>query len=212
MTTPQIMITPKETGVVRKIAREVYKNHCPANNSGSLTIEDLYHYGLTGLLESKRNFDPTKKIPFLAFAALRIRGAMIDSIRKIPVIRLPQEQQQKVKELEQVRLEIIKTEGKADIDTIAQKLGWTIHEIHKVMNLTPSLVVTESTDCANKDPEAGFSGTIVKDRRPTPETSSLRKELALLIQKCLETLTDRIRLVLMGRYFEDLKLREIAAT
>ena len=57
-----------------------------------------------------------------------------------------------------------------------------------------------------------FSGKIVKDQQPTPETSSLRKELAQLIQKCLETLTDRLRLVLMGRYFEELKLREIAAT
>ena len=190
MTTPQIMITPKETGVVRKIAREVYNNHCPANDSGSLTLEDLYHCGLTGLLESKRNFDPSKNIPFLVFAGLRIRGAMIDSIRKMPIIRLPQEQQQKVKELEQARLELIKEKGEADIDTLAQKLEWSIHKIHQVMNLSPSLVATESTDYTNDGPGTGFSGTIVRDKEPTPEKSSLRKELAKLIHKCLETLTN----------------------
>ena len=212
MARPQVMITPKETGVVRKIAREVYNSHCPANDSGSLTLEDLYHCGLTGLLESKRNYDPSKNIPFLAFAARRIRGAMIDSIRKMPIIRLPQEQQQKVKELEQVRCELIKTEGMADIDALAQRLGWSIHEVYHVMNLSPSLTPTENTDCRGDDTENGFSGTIIKDQRPTPEATSLRKELTKLIQKCLETLTDRIRLVLMARYFEDLRLREIAAT
>jgi RNA polymerase sigma factor for flagellar operon FliA len=206
------MITPKETGVIRKIAREVYYNHCPANGSGSLTVEDLYHCGITGLLESKKKYNPSQNIPFLSFAALRIRGAMLDSIRKVPIIRLPQEQQQKVKELKRARLELIKKEGKADIDTLAQRLGWTIHKLHQVMNLTPSLVVAENTDCTNNDSESNFSGTIVQDQKPSLEKSSLRKELAKLIHQCLETLTDRIRLVLLARYFEELKLREIAAT
>ena len=60
--------------------------------------------------------------------------------------------------------------------------------------------------------ETGFSGTIVKDQKPSPEKTSLRKELAKLIQKCIEMLNDKIRLVLLARYFEELKLREIAAT
>ncbi len=206
------IITRKETAIVRYLAQKVYREFCPAGEGGQIKENDLFHCGIQGLLEARRSFDGSRGIPLLAFAARRIRGAMIDSIRKLPIIRLPQEQQQKVKELEQAKFEISRSGGAPDVNALAEKLGWPTTKVHKVMGLSPSLVPVAGTDSSGAGAGAVPVGTVLVDQRPGPEMAIMKKELAELIRKCLEIIKNKSRLVLMARYFEELTLREIAAT
>jgi RNA polymerase sigma factor for flagellar operon FliA len=64
--------------LVSKIAAQLMRSL-----RGVSELEDLVSYGQTGLLEAARRFDPTRGVPFRAYASIRIRGAMIDAVRAL---------------------------------------------------------------------------------------------------------------------------------
>ena len=70
-------IIEKHTGLVKRIA-----HHMMARLPASVQIDDLIQSGMIGLLEAARNFDGSKGASFETFAGIRIRGAMLDEIRR----------------------------------------------------------------------------------------------------------------------------------
>ncbi len=73
------------------------KYHIPAHDDE--TRQDMFHDGIIGLMDAKQKYDPDTQVPFRAYAGIRIHGAIVDAMRKKPVIRLPQEKQAQVKAL-----------------------------------------------------------------------------------------------------------------
>lgn len=206
----RVMITSKETAQVRRIATDVYKKYCPAREAGQITQEDLYHMGIIGLIETKRRYDKSKGVPWPAFAAYRIRGAMLDQIRRQPMIRLPQERQVAVKQLKEAKNEIARSGNTADPETLAKKLGWVVEKVHDVLALTPSV---ESINTTGGKEDDEYRSVILSGQEPGPETAALKNELADLVNKCLESLpSSNDRLVLVARILEGLTLREVADT
>jgi RNA polymerase sigma factor for flagellar operon FliA len=59
--------------IARRIAREVGSN---------AELDDLLSYGREGLLDAARRFDPSRGVPFRGYASFRVRGAIIDGVRK----------------------------------------------------------------------------------------------------------------------------------
>lgn len=206
-----VMITPKETMLVRRISSEAYTSYCPAGEAGDLTKDDLYHYGIIGLLEAKRNYDQSRGVPWLVFAAYRVRGAMLDQLRQQPMIRIPQERQQKVKELKEAKKELAVNGVSTDALALADKLKWTVEEVHQTARMTPALISADTE--LRRMKEDGFQGMVLRDREDDPETAALRKEIAELVNRCLKALTSpQDRLVIVARVVEGLKLREVAET
>jgi len=208
----QVMITPKETALVRRIASDIYTEYCPAGEAGQVTKDDLYHYGIIGLLEAKSRYDKKKGVPWLAFAAFRIRGAMLDQLRIQPIIRLPQEKQKRVKVLKQARTELERNGRNADPAALAGKLGWSVEEVYGVLKLSPAMVpIHEDRSAGGTGDE--YRGEMLVDQGANPETKAIKTQLAELIHKCLEALpSPEDRLVIVGRVLEGLKLRELAET
>ncbi len=201
------MITSKENTRVRMIASKIYGKYCPAGGGSQVSWEDLCHYGIVGLLEAKSRYDRRLNIPFLVFADLRIKGAMLDHLRKTPIIKLPQVRQQKVKKLKEVKDELAGRGEDATPESIAEKAGWALEEVYEVMNSPLSFV---SADSAVEEDEARAPGVFLSDERVDPELLTLRREMADLINQCLENLpSNEDRLILVGRLLEDLKLREL---
>ena len=67
----------RHSELVQKIAY-----HLMARLPASVLVDDLVQSGMIGLLEAARNFDATKGASFETFAGIRIRGAMLDEMRK----------------------------------------------------------------------------------------------------------------------------------
>ncbi len=67
----------KHAVLVKRIA-----HHLAARLPDSVLVEDLIQAGMIGLLEASKNFDHSKGASFETFAGIRIRGAMLDEIRK----------------------------------------------------------------------------------------------------------------------------------
>ena len=207
-----VMITPKETSLVRGVAFEVYSVYCPAGEAGQISKDDLYHYGIIGLLEAKQKYDRSKGVPWLAFAAFRVRGAMLDQFRKQPMIRLPQARQKKVKELKEARMDFLQNGVKADSEMLAGRLKWSVEEVHKVSGMSPSLVPADA-DRGEGEEGMKFGGVILTGDGDDPEADVLKKEMAALVRRCLEALpSPQDRLVIVSRVLEGLKLREVAET
>jgi len=208
----QVMITPREMALVRRIASDVYSTYCPAGEAGDMTKEDLCHYGVIGLIEAKQSFDKAKGVPWLAFAAYRVRGAMLDQVRRQPMIRLPQARQQKVKALREKRMELTRRGLNAGPDALAERLNWSVEEVHQVSGLTPRVVSAQEEGGDREDPPES-KGMILRETGDDPETTTLRQEVVDLIQRCLEALpSPEDRLVIVSRVLEGLKLREVAET
>jgi len=204
-----VMVTPEETNLVNRIAGKVYREYCPAGESGQMMIEDLKHYGIIGLIDAKKSFKPSKKVPWLAFAALKIKWKMLDALRKDPTIRLPQEKQKQVKLLKAARKELAKTGINVTSETLAKKLQLSIEEVHHVLNLSPTLIPAED-DRRDENYEVGYGGAVLQDKGPDPESAYMKEELAKVMNKCLKTLLEKDRIVITGKFLEDMKLKDLA--
>ena len=206
-----VMITPKETSLIRGIAKGVYRECCPLREAGSITKDELYHYGIIGLLETRQKYDRLKNVPWLEYAAYRVRGAMMDEIRKQPMIRLPQERQKTVKELKQAKTDFVRNGENRDVERLAGRLGWSVQKVHEVANLPPSFRYVDAEQ-RDGDGNPDFRGEILIETGDDPETVALKKERSDLVNRCLEALSPRDRIIIESRILEGLTLREVSKT
>ena len=207
-----VMVTDKEKALVGKIAEKVFKRYCPAGRDGQIEREELFHLGIVGLLEAKQRFDPELGVPFLAYASTRIRGAMLDQIRVQPVVRTSQEFAKKAKQLKKARERFLR-EGRNPGDRrLAEELGWSVGEVQKVSAQSVHMVpVRENVE--RDDDKTPYRGVIAVEQGPDAEEALLKRELAETMQACLENLpSDELRMILVGRVLENVKLREFAET
>ena len=204
-----VMITDEERKLVMRIAKRAYSKYCPAGESGQFTIEDIFHLGIVGLCEAKRNFDPSKGVPWLKFASYRIQGAMLDSIRKAPLIRLPHEQYRKVKEVTEAKAKLAQAGKDTSPESLADVLKWPVEEVLKALDLLPKLVPAKN-DKKDTDEESTTNEVVLPDEGISPETAVMYNELAGIVQQCLEVLSEKIRIVFKARVLEETKLKDLA--
>lgn len=204
-----VIVTSKETSLVWKIAANVHGEYCPSGEAGEMTKQDFFHYGIIRLMEAKRGYDSSRGVPWMAFAAKQVRWAMLDQLRRQPAIRIPQNPYQKIKALRKARLALAKKGIETRSETLAEKLGWPVEEVHTVSSMSPTLLSTETGSGDEKDDE-GFGGVALTATGDNPETASMRKEAAELVNRCLEALPSLDRLVIKSRVLERVTLKALA--
>ena len=109
-------------------------------------------------------------------------------------------------------MDFLRNGVKADAEMLAGRLQWSVEEVHKVSGMSPSLM---PADADRREEEEGlkFKGVVLTGDGDDPETAALRKEMAVLVNRCLEALpSPQDRLVIVSRVLEGLKLREVAET
>lgn len=199
-------ITPNEMDLVKKIAAWIYKTYWSDNMKDILTLNDLYHTGIIGLLEAKKKIDPEKNPD--AYMAIRIRGTIIDFIRKQTLVRVPKEKWQQAKIVRKAKCELTESGQESNIEAIARHLGWPMEAVVKADAVKLSMVGTD--DGSRKDDELP-TGVILKEKGLNPEEHILRKDLAAGIQKCLESIKESLdRIILICRIQHPLKLKALA--
>ena len=113
--------------LVKRIA-----HHLMARLPASVQLEDMFQAGMLGLLEAKNNFDPTKGASFETFAGIRIRGSMIDEIRRGDWV--PRSVHKNSRSIAAVIKEIEQRTGRDARDTeVADKLGVEVAEYRQML-------------------------------------------------------------------------------
>ena len=174
----------------------------------NVEYEDLVSYGIFGLIDAIDKFDPGKDVKFETYASLRIRGSILDQIRKMDWI--PRTVRQKQRRLEDAAKTIEARTGRnATDEELAEELGVTGTEL---LEWQSQLKVTNIISL-NEFVEQG--GEPVMDARNNsqfaqPEETVAEEELKKVLSETLELLTEKERRVILLYYYEELTLKEIS--
>ena len=176
-----------------------------------VVVNDLYSSGILGLLNALRSFDESNGASFETYARIRIRGAVLDELRRLDcVTRGVRDKARKVRaamqELEQLHGEPPTEEQMADaLKMSLTEYGELLDEIKPVTFVCLDAVVGgESEDGAD------HHESVADATQDNPLETASRRELAMLISERIRQLPEMQRKVLALYYFEDLRLREIA--
>lgn len=175
----------------------------------NVEYDDLVGYGIFGLIDAIDKFDLMKDVKFETYASLRIRGAILDQIRKMDWI--PRTIRQRQKKIEAAIREIEKDGGHVATDAeIAAKMEISEDEYQNWQNqmkVTGVVSLNEFMDQGADIPEDSNnrSSSFVK-----PEEAVEKEELKKMLAESLELLTDKEKKVILLYYYEELTLKEIS--
>lgn len=174
----------------------------------NVEYDDLVSYGVFGLIDAIDKFDAGKDVKFETYASLRIRGAILDQIRKMDWI--PRTVRQKQKKIDEAIKNIEMRTGKtASDEEVAAELGVSDDEY---LNWQSQLKVTNVVSL-NEFVDQGMEP--VMDARHNshfvqPEDAVAKEELRKVLTEAMDTLTEKERKVILMYYYEELTLKEIS--
>jgi len=176
----------------------------------NVEYDDLVSYGIFGLIDAIDKFDYMKDVKFETYASLRIRGAILDQIRKMDWI--PRTIRQKQKKIDAVIKEIeLKTGHGASDAEIAEALGISEDEFldwQSQMKITGVVSLNEYME-QGSDVSQDYSRHS-STRFESPEEKIEKDELAKTLGEALELLTEKEQKVITLYYYEELTLKEIS--
>lgn len=176
----------------------------------TVEFEDLCSYGVFGLIDAVDKFDPGKEVKFETYASLRIRGEILDQIRKMDWI--PRTVRQKQRQIDEAVRTVENRTGHPATDAeVAEELGLSGKELttwQSQVNVT-NLVSLSEFDDAGGEPamDTSYNTHFIE-----PEKSVEQDEIKEKLGEALETLTEKEKTVVLLYYYEDMTLKEIAAT
>lgn len=174
----------------------------------NVEYDDLVGYGIFGLIDAIDKFDAAKDVKFETYASLRIRGSILDQIRKMDWI--PRTVRQKQKKLDEAIKRVEMRTGKnASDEEIAKEIGISDAEL---TNWQSQLKITNIVSL-NEYVEQG-SEPVMDAKHNThfaqPEEQIQENELKEVLKSTLELLTEKERKVIELYYYEELTLKEIS--
>jgi RNA polymerase sigma factor for flagellar operon FliA len=193
-------LVERHAPLVKRIA-----HHLIARLPASVLVDDLIQAGMIGLLEAAKNFDGSKGASFETFAGIRIRGSMLDEIRKGDWT--PRSVHKNSRAITQAISQVEKATGRdaRDID-VAERLQVSVREYHQMLNEVNAGKLVGIEDL-------GISEDVLTTDATKGENSPFENMLQGSFQKALAqaitTLPEREAIVLSLYYDEELNLREI---
>lgn len=174
----------------------------------NVEYDDLVGYGIFGLIDAIDKFDAAKDVKFETYASLRIRGSILDQIRKMDWI--PRTIRQKQKKLDEAIKQIEMRTGKnASDEEIAREIGISDEEL----SVWQSQLKVTNVVSLNEYVEQG-SEPVMDARNNThfvqPEEKIQENELKEVLNDTLQLLTEKERRVIELYYYEELTLKEIS--
>ena len=165
----------------------------------SVEIDDLMQAGMLGLLEAASNYAADRGASFETYAGIRVRGAMIDALRKLDWA--PRSVHRKARAVAAAVQEIERRTGRDARDTeIAERLGVPLGEYHTIVQDAASCRLAALDDAAV---------TVEGEADPFLETAD--EEFRQALARAIDGLPEREKLVMSLYYSEGLNLKEIGA-
>ncbi len=187
--------------LVRRIA-----HHLAARLPASVEIDDLIQAGMIGLLEASRSYDADQGASFETYASIRIRGSMIDEIRRgdwVPrsVHRRARDAAAAIRKIEQA------TGRAAAPNEVAAAMDMPLPDYMRLMEDASRGHVLS---LESRIEDQGELDTVAKGG-PNPQQTLERQEFGRELGKAIAQLPEREQLVLSLYYEQELNLKEIGA-
>ena len=223
----KLLVQPRSTRCYRTVPgseaeEELVRQHLPLvrtvvgrlamNLPSHIDLEELYSFGLVGLLAAVRNFDPNGGSSFESYARVRIRGAVFDELRRLDWV--PRSVHSKARKVQAVMQQLEQTLGELPSDeAMAKALQMPLSEYHELLDeIRPATFVC--LDAVSSEEEEGDRGgrheIIADNTQLDPADAAARQEDIDLIAARISRLPEMQRKVLALYYYEDMRLREIA--
>jgi RNA polymerase sigma factor for flagellar operon FliA len=168
----------------------------------SVEVDDLIQAGMIGLLEAAAHYMSDRGASFETYAGIRIRGAMIDALRKLDWA--PRSVHRKAREAASAMRAIEEREGREARDAeVAAAMGVPLDEYNRI--------VQDAASCQVASLEHVVGATEVADRAADPGQDAERGALRTAMADAITTLPERERLVMSLYYDDELNLKEIGA-
>ncbi len=177
--------------------------HLVSRLPASVQVDDLIQAGTIGLIEAAQKYDPSQGASFDTYAGIRIRGAMLDEIRRNDWA--PRSVHRKSRQLTDAIREIEHREGRSARDSeVAEALGVSLEEYHRLVHDSVSYLVFSFEDIIGSE-----AAELWRQGEGGPLEGLTRERFAQALAECIEGLPERERLVIALYYDEELNLREI---
>lgn len=168
-------------------------------------VDDLIQAGMIGLLEASRNYDPTQGATFETYAGIRIRGAMIDEIRKSDWT--PRSLRKKARDVSEAIAQIESEQGREARDSeVAQRLGIAPEEYYGILRDAAGHKLVSLEDML---PSAQSSAERALVNGDDPLEQLEKERLTQTLSAAIGGLPEKERLVMAMYYDEELNMREI---
>ena len=189
--------------LVKRIA-----HHLMARLPAHIEVDDLIQAGMIGLVECAGKFDGSKGASFSTYAGIRIRGAMLDEIRRLGWA--PRSVHRKAREIAEMIAEIERETGKsANESEVASRLGITLDDYHATLADVSGSRLFSYDELSDPEEEGGFSVGAIASNELSPEQHNEKATFAKALAGQIDTLPEKERLVLALYYQEELNLKEI---
>jgi len=176
--------------------------HLAGRLPASVEVNDLIQAGMLGLLEAASHYAADRGASFETYAGIRIRGAMIDALRKLDWA--PRSVHRRAREAAAAMRQIEVEHGREARDAeVAERMGVTIEQYHRVMH--------DASSCQLASLDEGPTATDVADRSADPLQQAQSGEFREALAAAIAGLPERERLVMSMYYDDELNLKEIGA-
>ena len=174
----------------------------------NVEYDDLVSYGIFGLIDAIDKFDADKNVKFETYASLRIRGSILDQIRKMDWI--PRTVRQRQRKLDEAVKQIEAQTGRnASDDEIAEVLGISPDELLNWQSQLKVSNLVSMTEFEENGTEPAMD-TTYNSHFTQPEEVVEKEELKKTLVEALDALTEKERRVIELYYYEEMTLKEIS--
>lgn len=199
-------MTDKDLGQYVPLVKRI-AHHLMGRLPQTVQVDDLIQAGMIGLLDALKNFDDGQGASFETYAGIRIRGAMLDEVRRNNWA--PRSVHRKARQMGEAIRAVEAREGReASPREIAAEMGMSLEEYHE-------LLLEASTHKLFSLDDAGAGDDSMADYIPDVRADFLHRmendELFRSLTDAIAGLPERERTVIALYYDQELNLKEIGA-
>ena len=192
----------KYTPLVKKIAW-----HLSSRLPADIHIDDIIQSGLIGLLDASKHYDPSQGAQFETYAGIRIRGAILDEVRRSDWV--PKSVHKKARDLTAAIAEIERRTGRDARDVeVAQELGVSLDEYYNILQDSNSCRMLSFDDLDADDTQ---SLGMFEDRHTNVVSEVMDEEFKQRLSHAIASLPERERMVMSLYYDTEMNLKEVGA-
>jgi RNA polymerase sigma factor for flagellar operon FliA len=193
-------LVEQHASLVKRIAY-----HLIARLPASVDVEDLIQAGMIGLLDASHQFNASQGASFETYAGIRIRGAMLDEIRRNDWA--PRSVHKKAREISEGIHNVEQRLGRNATDTeVAAELGMNLGEYHQHLQDSTGHQLFSLDEFTDNDQT---QASPISDTPDSPEQSVQDDDFQHALAQAIDTLPDRERLLMSLYYNDELNLKEI---